>query len=145
MSNDRSPRLVGINHVALEVGDIDKALSFYGAIFRFDLRGRSEGMAFLDMGDQFLALSEGRSQGPDGDRHFGLVVDDRSDIRALAEAACATLVEGPFLDFLYPWATGSRLSSTATSNSSRRIACCTPWACRLTRATRRARSSGRRT
>ncbi len=83
-------RLVGINHVALEVGDLEAALEFYGRWLDFPLRGRVAGMAFLDAGDQFLALSEGRSQGPDGDRHFGLVVDDRDAVRAaLAEAGIA--------------------------------------------------------
>ncbi len=80
-------RAVGINHVALEVGDLEQALEFYGRIFAFELRGRVPGMAFLDLGDQFLALSEGRRQGPDDGRHFGLVVDDREAVRAaLAEA-----------------------------------------------------------
>ncbi len=80
-------RLVGINHVALEVGDLDAALEFYGRIFAFELRGRVRGMAFLDLGDQFLALSEGRRQPPDDARHFGLVVDDREAVRAaMAEA-----------------------------------------------------------
>src|SRR3954447_18734884 len=80
-------RLLGINHVALEVGDLDAALGFYGRWLDFELRGRVPGMAFLDAGDQFLALSEGRRQYPDDDRHFGLVVDDRDAVRAaLAEA-----------------------------------------------------------
>ena len=80
-------RLVGINHVALEVGDLDAALEFYGRIFAFELRGRVPGMAFLDLGDQFLALSQGRRQPPDDSRHFGLVVDDREAVRsAMAEA-----------------------------------------------------------
>jgi lactoylglutathione lyase len=80
-------RLVGINHVALEVGDLDAALEFYERIFAFELRGRVPGMAFLDMGDQFLALAEGRRQPPDDGRHFGLVVEDREAARAaLAEA-----------------------------------------------------------
>ena len=79
-------RLVGINHVALAVGDLERALEFYGRLFAFELRGRVPGMAFLDMGDQFLALSEGRRQGPDDHRHFGLVVDDPDAVRAaLAE------------------------------------------------------------
>jgi catechol 2,3-dioxygenase-like lactoylglutathione lyase family enzyme len=69
-------RLVGVNHVVLEVGDLEEALGWYGERFEFELRGRHRGMAFLDMGDQFLVLAEGRSQGPDGQRHFGLVVDD---------------------------------------------------------------------
>src|ERR687896_1076127 len=81
------PRLVGINHVALEVGDLDAALELYGRLFAFELRGRVPGMAFLDMGDQFLALSEGRRQAPDDGRHFGLVVEDREAVRAaMAEA-----------------------------------------------------------
>ena len=80
-------RLVGINHVALEVGDLDAALELYGRLFAFELRGRVPGMAFLDLGDQFLAVAEGRRQGPDERRHFGLVVDDREAVRsALAEA-----------------------------------------------------------
>jgi catechol 2,3-dioxygenase-like lactoylglutathione lyase family enzyme len=101
------PRLVGINHVALEVGDIEAAVEFYGRIFDFELRGRGKGMAFIDMGDQFLALSEGRTQAPDTHRHFGLVVDERSRVRELAAAAGAEFVEGPFLDFLDPW--GNRI------------------------------------
>jgi lactoylglutathione lyase len=80
-------RLVGINHVALEVGDLDEALEFYGRLFDFELRGRVPGMAFLDMGDQFLALAEGRRQGPDDGRHFGLVVSDREAVRAALASA----------------------------------------------------------
>ena len=71
-------RLVGVNHVVLEVGDLEEALDWYGARFEFELRGRHRGMAFLDMGDQFLVLAEGRTQPPDAGRHFGLVVDDAS-------------------------------------------------------------------
>ena len=81
------PRLVGINHVALEVGDLDAALAFYGRFLDFELRGRVPGMVFLDAGDQFLALSEGREQPPDAERHFGLVVADAGAVRdALAHA-----------------------------------------------------------
>ena len=80
-------RLIGINHVALEVGDLEEALRAYGELFEFELRGRAPGMAFLDMGDQFLALSEGRSQAPDSERHFGLVVDDPEAVRAGAASA----------------------------------------------------------
>ena len=103
MSDDDKPRLVGINHVALEVGSIDEALAFYGAVFAFELRGHSSGHAFLDMGDQFLALMEGQGGAPDRGRHFGLVVDDRSRVRALAEAAGARVLEGGSLDLLDPW------------------------------------------
>ena len=101
------PRMVGVNHVALEVGDIDAALAFYGAIFDFELRGRSETMAFIDMGDQFLALQLGRKQPGDDGRHFGVVVDDRSKVEELVEAAGGTLLPGRFLDFLDPW--GNRI------------------------------------
>jgi catechol 2,3-dioxygenase-like lactoylglutathione lyase family enzyme len=98
------PRLVGINHVALEVGDLDEALAFYGSIFEFELRGRIPGMAFIDMGDQFLALSEGRHQPPDTDRHFGLVVDDLEATRGSLEAAgAAILSDHRGLDFRDPW------------------------------------------
>lgn len=103
MDEKPKPRLVGINHIALEVGNIEEALTFYARIFTFELRGRSRGAAFIDMGDQFIALMEGRSQGADDNRHFGLVVDDRSRVRELAEAAGATMLEGAFLDFLDPW------------------------------------------
>jgi lactoylglutathione lyase len=98
---------VGFNHVALEVGDIEEALSFYERIFEFKLRGKSKDMAFIDLGDQFLALQKGRSQPSDGGRHFGLVVDDKNAARrALAEAGVEVL-PGPFLDFRDPW--GNRI------------------------------------
>jgi catechol 2,3-dioxygenase-like lactoylglutathione lyase family enzyme len=97
------PRVVGINHVALEVGDVDEALAFYGRLFEITLRGRLAGMAFVDMGDQFIALSERRGQEPDGARHFGLVVDDREAVRdALREAGIEPL-PGRGLDFRDPW------------------------------------------
>ncbi len=97
------PRLVGINHVALEVGNIEEALEWYGKIFDLELRGRLPGMAFIDMGDQFLALSEGRTQAPDRHRHFGLVVDDKEATRAALEAAGADLLPGRGLNFCDPW------------------------------------------
>jgi catechol 2,3-dioxygenase-like lactoylglutathione lyase family enzyme len=98
------PRLVGINHVALEVGDIDDALEWYGRIFDLDLRGRiRDAMAFVDMGDQFIALSRGRTQPPDERRHFGLVVDDKEAVReALAKEDVPVAPSGG-LDFLDPW------------------------------------------
>jgi lactoylglutathione lyase len=96
-------RLVGINHVALEVGDIDEALAFYGRFFEFSLRGRSNGAAFIDIGDQFLALMEGRSQEPDRARHFGLVVEDKAATRRALEAAGVEVRPGRRLDFLDPW------------------------------------------
>jgi len=97
------PRLVGINHVALEVGEVAAALAFYGRIFEFTLRGKGEGHAFIDMGDQFIALLETPAAHKDAERHFGLVVDDRSTVRERAAQAGATLLDGPFLDFLDPW------------------------------------------
>ena len=92
-----------MNHVALEVDDLDAALDFYGRIFDFELRGRIPGMAFLDMGDQFLAMSEGREQQPDGSRHFGLVVDDIEAARAALEGAGAEMLPSRGLDFRDPW------------------------------------------
>jgi catechol 2,3-dioxygenase-like lactoylglutathione lyase family enzyme len=96
-------RLVGINHVALEVGDLDEALDFYGRIFDLSLRGRLPGMAFIDMGDQFIAIAEGRRQPPDEGRHFGLVVDDRDAVRRALEGAGAEILPGRGLDFRDPW------------------------------------------
>jgi predicted enzyme related to lactoylglutathione lyase len=96
-------RLVGINHVALEVGNIDEALDFYGSLFEFELRGRVRGMAFLDMGDQFLALSKGPGGEPDAGRHFGLVVDDREAVRAAVERSGAEIAPTRGLRFRDPW------------------------------------------
>jgi lactoylglutathione lyase len=97
------PRLVGINHVALEVGDIDEALEFYGRIFELELRGRSSRMAFIDIGDQFIALADGRSQAADQHRHFGLVVDDKEATRKALLNAGVAVSRGPGLDFSDPW------------------------------------------
>jgi predicted enzyme related to lactoylglutathione lyase len=96
-------RLVGINHVALEVGDVEEALEFYGLVFDFELRGRAPAMAFIDMGDQFIALSAARTQHRDEHRHFGLVVDDLDAARATLQEAGAEILPGRGLDFLDPW------------------------------------------
>jgi catechol 2,3-dioxygenase-like lactoylglutathione lyase family enzyme len=105
-------RLIGINHVALEVGDVDAALDLYGRLFSFELRGRTGGMAFIDMGDQFLAISEGRRQTPDDSRHFGLVVDDKEAVRAAVRREGLRMVgRGHRLDFLDPW--GNRFEIVA--------------------------------
>ncbi len=96
-------RLVGINHVALEVDDIDEALERYGRFFEVELRGRSGGMAFVDFGDQFLAFSTPRSQPPDSARHVGLVVDDKDGVRAALEEAGVAVTPGRRLDFRDPW------------------------------------------
>ena len=105
-------RLIGINHVALEVGDVEAALALYGRLFSFELRGRGPRSAFIDMGDQFLAISEGRAQPPDDTRHFGLVVDDKEAVRAAVVAEGLPLVgQGHRLDFLDPW--GNRIEVVA--------------------------------
>jgi lactoylglutathione lyase len=94
-------RAVGINHIALEVGSLDDALEFYGRLFEIELRSRIHGMAFVDLGDQFIAFSEGRTQGPDASRHFGLVVDDRAAVIAAAREAGVQVFGGN--SFLDPW------------------------------------------
>jgi catechol 2,3-dioxygenase-like lactoylglutathione lyase family enzyme len=96
-------RLVGINHVALEVDDVDEALAWYGRFFELELRGRSGSMAFVDMGDQFIALATGRTQTPDRARHFGLVVDDKEAVRRALVDAGVEVTRPPALDFLDPW------------------------------------------
>ena len=114
MPQAKKARAVGLNHIALEVGDIDEALAFYGRLFDFELRGRSEDAAFIDLGDQFLALQKGRRQAPDDGRHFGLVVDDKEAIReALVQAGIAPLA-GRFLDFRDPW--GNRIEIVGYDN-----------------------------
>ncbi len=99
----KRPRLVGVNHVAIEVGDIEEALAFYGRIFELALRGRGRASAFVDIGDQFIALSAGRTQPPDDHRHFGLVVDDREATRRALEQAGAEILTGRGLSFRDPW------------------------------------------
>ena len=93
-------KLVGINHVALEVGNVDEALEFYGRIFELSLRGRTGRMAFVDIGDQFVALAEGRRQAPDDHRHFGLVVDDKQAALDAAREAGADVSGNRIRD---PW------------------------------------------
>ena len=92
-----------MNHVAIEVGDIEEALAFYGRVFDFALRGRGARMAFLDMGDQFIALSAGRIQPADTHRHIGLVVDDMEAARRALVEAGAEILPGRGLDFRDPW------------------------------------------
>ena len=114
MPQRKKARAVGFNHVALEVGDIEEALTFYGRLFDFELRSKSATSAFVDLGDQFLALQKGRTQPPDEGRHFGLVVDDKEAVRkALVEIGIKRL-PGRFLDFLDPW--GNRIEIVAYDN-----------------------------
>jgi lactoylglutathione lyase len=96
-------RAIGINHVALEVGSVDEALAWYGRFLDLTLRGRSGRMAFVDLGDQFVALSEGRRQPPDDGRHFGLVVDDKEALREALAAAGVSVPRRGSLRFEDPW------------------------------------------
>src|SRR5271168_4735771 len=114
MPEPARPRAVGLNHIALEVGDIEEALAFYGRLFAFELRGKSDTMAFIDLGDQFIALQKGRRQPADDGRHFGLVVDDKEAARKALVAAGIALLQGPFLDFRDPW--GNRIEIVGYDN-----------------------------
>ena len=110
----KKPRIIGFNHIALEVSDIDKALAFYEKLFTFKLRSKSENMAFIDLGDQFINFSQGRSQAPDDRRHVGLVVDDKEAVRQRLEELEIEILPGRFLDFLDPW--GNRVEITTYTN-----------------------------
>ena len=114
MNQAKKARAVGFNHIALEVGDIEEALAFYARLFDFTLRGKTESMAFIDLGDQFLALQKGRRQPPDDGRHVGLVVDDKDAVRQALAAAGVATVPGPFLDFRDPW--GNRIEIVGYDN-----------------------------
>jgi lactoylglutathione lyase len=114
MAESGRPRMIGFNHIALEVADIEEALAFYGRIFEFELRGKSDTMAFIDLGDQFIALQKGRKQAADDGRHVGLVVDDKEAARRALKAAGVVLLEGPFLDFRDPW--GNRIEIVGYDN-----------------------------
>ncbi len=110
----RKARVIGMNHVALEVDDIDAALEFYGEFLEFTLRGRSKASAFIDLGDQFIALSSKRHQEPDMDRHLGLVVDDRDAVKRSLEEMGVALLPGRGADFLDPW--GNRIQIVEYAN-----------------------------
>jgi lactoylglutathione lyase len=114
MAQDKKARAVGVNHIALEVGDIEEALAFYGRLFDFKLRGKSNEAAFIDLGDQFIALQRGRRQAADDGRHFGLVVDDKEAVRAALIAAGVAVLPGRFLDFRDPW--GNRIEIVGYDN-----------------------------
>jgi lactoylglutathione lyase len=96
-------RLIGFNHVAIEVGDLEEALQFYGRLFEIELRGRGRGMAFVDAGDQFIAISEGRTQSSDEHRHIGMVVDDKRAVRRALKEMDVEVLPGRGLDFIDPW------------------------------------------
>jgi lactoylglutathione lyase len=114
MNDAKKARAVGFNHVALEVGDIDEALAFYGGFVEFELRGKSDTMAFIDLGDQFLALQKGRSQPRDDGRHFGLVVSDKEAVKRSLEEMGVEILPGRFLDFYDPW--GNRVEIVGYDN-----------------------------
>jgi len=114
MDKTSKARAVGLNHIALEVGDIEEALAFYGRLFEFTLRGKSEHAAFIDLGDQFLALQKGRKQPGDDGRHFVLVVDDKEAVRKALADAGVKILPGRFLDFLDPW--GNRIEIVGYEN-----------------------------
>jgi lactoylglutathione lyase len=114
MPEAKKARAVGFNHVAIEVGDIDEALAFYGRLFDLKLRGKSKDAAFIDLGDQFLALQKGRRQAADDGRHFGLVVDDKEAVRVALKEAGVEPLPGRFLDFLDPW--GNRIEIVGYDN-----------------------------
>ncbi len=114
MATSKKARAIGFNHIALEVGDIDEALDFYGRLFEFELREREKDAAFIDLGDQFLALQKGRRQPADDNRHFGLVVSDKEAVRKALIEAGVEIVPGPFLDFLDPW--GNRIEIVGYEN-----------------------------
>ena len=119
MTETAKPRVVGVNHIALEVGDIEAALAFYGRLFAFELRGKNERMAFIDLGDQFIALQKGRRQAPDAQQRYdmarqGTRVEDKEAARAALQAAGVALLDGPFLDFRDPW--GNRIEIVGYDN-----------------------------
>jgi catechol 2,3-dioxygenase-like lactoylglutathione lyase family enzyme len=114
MAERKKSQVVGFNHVALEVGDIEEALAFYGEFLAFELRSQSENMAFIDLGDQFLALSKGRRQAPDDNRHFGLVVEDKAVVARTLEEMGVEIISDRFLDFLDPW--GNRIEIIGYQN-----------------------------
>jgi catechol 2,3-dioxygenase-like lactoylglutathione lyase family enzyme len=108
--NEKKARAVGINHIALEVGDIGEALAFYGAFLDFELERQSETAAFIYFGDQFINFALGREQGPDDRRHFGIAVDDKELVRETLVKMGVKPLDERFLDFLDPW--GNRVEIT---------------------------------
>ena len=108
-------RAVGINHLALEVGDIEEALAFYGDFLEFSLRSKSENAAFIDLGDQFINLTKVDAQPKDNHRHFGLVVSDKETVRASLAEMGVEMASSRFRDFYDPW--GNRIEIVGYDNS----------------------------
>ena len=111
MTQSKKAHALGFNHIAIEVGDVDEALAFYARLVDFKLRSKGEDMAFIDLGDQFLALQKGQSLPPGAGRHYGLVVDDKQAVRRALDEAGVKILPGPFLDFYDPW--GNRVEIVA--------------------------------
>jgi len=112
--SDKKAHAIGINHVALEVGNIADALDFYGRFLAFEIESQSETAAFIYFGDQFINFSLGRTQTPDAERHFGIAVDDKQLARELLEEMGVEFLDSRFLDFLDPW--GNRVEITTYTN-----------------------------
>jgi lactoylglutathione lyase len=121
MTESGRPRIVGLNHIALEVGDIEEALVFYGRLFKFELRGKSDSMAIIALGDQFIALQKERNQSADAGRHLGLVVDDKEAARRALQSAGVAPIDGHFLDFRDPWHRDRRLRQYSIHQSAQRL------------------------
>ncbi len=114
MTESKKARALGFNHVALEVGDIDEAIEFYGRFLDFELQSKSDSIAFIYLGDQFINFSKGRRQAPDDGRHFGLVVTDKEAVRSALQESGVEILSGRFLDFLDPW--GNRIEIVGYEN-----------------------------
>ncbi len=112
--SNKKPKAVGINHVALEVGNIEEALNFYGRFIDFEIESQSETAAFIYFGDQFINFALGRNQAPDEGRHFGIAVDDKELARSILEGMGIEFLDSRFLDFLDPW--GNRVEITTYIN-----------------------------
>ncbi|MEE2688809.1 MAG: VOC family protein [Pseudomonadota bacterium] len=110
----RKAKAVGINHVALEVEDIDEAIEFYGKFLDFEIKSRNANLAFIYFGDQFINFTRGRRQEPDGGRHIGIAVDDKELVRETLDGMGVELIDSRFLDFLDPW--GNRVEITTYTN-----------------------------
>lgn len=105
---------VGINHVAIEVGDVVAALEFYGRFLEFQVEEQTDDMAIVYFGDQFINFIRNADREPDRMRHFGVAVDDKRLVRRALEAMGVRLIDSRFLDFLDPW--GNRVEITTYAN-----------------------------
>ena len=122
-----TPRLVGINHVALEVEDVERSLAFYGKLFELRFRGRSGNAAFVDIGDQFLALMKGRAHAPDGAGTSGSSSTTRRRRGARSRASARRSFPAAGSTSSTPTATGSRSCSTTRSSSRSPPRCSAAW------------------